>query len=316
MYGRGLRRRLPPCSAATRQDPDGVLPDVLAAGHPGALLRRGDRDGRGPARRRAARPSAPPCSGTTPKTAASRPPRRGTSCAQPVDGPFGPAHINAAAAKRDPGFAVELHRDADPAVPGMSRARLGQVCPHQAGLTGGVAAPLHVGRLHGGGRPQFRRRAGVCDGLGGPAGGRGRRPGGSGREGRGGAVLRRGRASGICSAARTSRSPTTAPSKSGAATATGTGGSGSSARANASSPEGARSPDGGRYPLRPRKLTGPLPCRNAGATLAQDTGSAGKQQAPSSSPGGPAMLKEAKAHVTRVRALDQLHRGDEIEARL
>ena len=28
------------------------------------------------------------------------------------------------------------------------------------------------------------------------------------------------------------------------------------------------------------------------------------------------MLKEAKAHVTRVRALDQLHRGDEIEARL
>lgn len=28
------------------------------------------------------------------------------------------------------------------------------------------------------------------------------------------------------------------------------------------------------------------------------------------------MLKEAKAHTKRVRALDQLHRGDEIEARL
>lgn len=28
------------------------------------------------------------------------------------------------------------------------------------------------------------------------------------------------------------------------------------------------------------------------------------------------MLKEATTHVTRVRALDQLHRGDEIEARL
>jgi hypothetical protein len=28
------------------------------------------------------------------------------------------------------------------------------------------------------------------------------------------------------------------------------------------------------------------------------------------------MLKEATAHVTRIRALDQLHRGDEIEARL
>ena len=28
------------------------------------------------------------------------------------------------------------------------------------------------------------------------------------------------------------------------------------------------------------------------------------------------MLKEAKVHTRRVRALDQLHRGDEIEARL
>ena len=28
------------------------------------------------------------------------------------------------------------------------------------------------------------------------------------------------------------------------------------------------------------------------------------------------MLKEAKAHVIRIRAVDQLHRGDEIEARL
>ncbi len=28
------------------------------------------------------------------------------------------------------------------------------------------------------------------------------------------------------------------------------------------------------------------------------------------------MLKEAKARITRVRDLDQLHRGDEIEARL
>lgn len=28
------------------------------------------------------------------------------------------------------------------------------------------------------------------------------------------------------------------------------------------------------------------------------------------------MLKEAKVQITRIRALDQLHRGDEIEARL
>ena len=28
------------------------------------------------------------------------------------------------------------------------------------------------------------------------------------------------------------------------------------------------------------------------------------------------MVNDAKAHVTRIRAVDQLHRGDEIEARL
>jgi hypothetical protein len=41
-----------------------------------------------------------------------------------------------------------------------------------------------------------------------------------------------------------------------------------------------------------------------------------QEQAPAPAEEAQAMLKEAKAHVTRVRALDQLHRGDEIEARL
>jgi maltose alpha-D-glucosyltransferase/alpha-amylase len=49
LYGRGIRRRLAPM-LRVRSPPDRprVRPPVLAAGHPGAALRRGDRDGRGP----------------------------------------------------------------------------------------------------------------------------------------------------------------------------------------------------------------------------------------------------------------------------
>ncbi|GAC1388099.1 MAG: hypothetical protein NVSMB43_27040 [Pseudarthrobacter sp.] len=47
------------------------------------------------------------------------------------------------------------------------------------------------------------------------------------------------------------------------------------------------------------------------------TGRAGKRRHKLQlQPGGHTMLKEAKTHVTRVRTLDQLRRGDEIEARL
>ena len=44
-------------------DPDGLQPAVLPARHAGALLRRGDRDGREPRRRRAGSPCARRCSG-------------------------------------------------------------------------------------------------------------------------------------------------------------------------------------------------------------------------------------------------------------
>ena len=49
LYGRGLRRRLPTMVGRRRAaHPDGVLARLLAARHAGALLRRGDRDGREP----------------------------------------------------------------------------------------------------------------------------------------------------------------------------------------------------------------------------------------------------------------------------
>ena len=55
LYGRGLRRRLPTMlDGDERGDPHGLLARVLAARHAGAVLRRGDRDGREPRRSRAA----------------------------------------------------------------------------------------------------------------------------------------------------------------------------------------------------------------------------------------------------------------------
>ena len=49
LFGRGLRRRLPPMlDGDAAGDPDGLQPRVLAARHAGAVLRRGDRDGREP----------------------------------------------------------------------------------------------------------------------------------------------------------------------------------------------------------------------------------------------------------------------------
>ena len=49
LYGRGIRRRLAPMLRGdTPPDRARVRPTVLAAGHAGAAVRRGDRDGRGP----------------------------------------------------------------------------------------------------------------------------------------------------------------------------------------------------------------------------------------------------------------------------
>ena len=64
LYGRGLRRRLPPMLGGDQRRMRMVYsPDVLAARHPGALLRRGDRHGREPRHRRGGSPCARRCSG-------------------------------------------------------------------------------------------------------------------------------------------------------------------------------------------------------------------------------------------------------------
>ena len=102
MYGRGLRRRLP---TMLDGDPARIrMVYSLMFSLPGTpVLFYGEEIGMGEdLRRRAARPSAPPCNGTTPKTAASPPPRPKDLVAQVVDGYFGPKNVNAAAAKRDP----------------------------------------------------------------------------------------------------------------------------------------------------------------------------------------------------------------------
>ena len=71
---RGVDARLRPRDRAAAADdarrrppphPHGLQPAVLAARHARAVLRRGDRHGREPRRRRAGRPCARPCSGPT-----------------------------------------------------------------------------------------------------------------------------------------------------------------------------------------------------------------------------------------------------------
>ena len=82
--------------------PARLLPDVLAARHPDALLRRGDRHGREPRRRGPARRAHPDAVGRRPQRRLlhARPKRRLTR-PQP-SGLFGPEHVNAAAQRQDP----------------------------------------------------------------------------------------------------------------------------------------------------------------------------------------------------------------------
>ena len=111
LYGRGLRRRLP-----TMLDGDPrrirMVYSLLFSlpGHPGALLRRGDRHGREPRRRRAGWPCARRCSGRPGATAASprAPPSR---LRRPVrEGAFGPEHVNVADQRTRPRLAAGVHR--------------------------------------------------------------------------------------------------------------------------------------------------------------------------------------------------------------
>ena len=125
IYGRGLKRRLPTMlGRRPAAHPDGLQPAVLAARHPGALLRRGDRDGRGPRRPRAGWPCAPRCSG---RRAQRRLLDRRPASADPAAG-AGRLRARRTSTSRPaarPRLAVDLHARADPALPGVPRARAG-----------------------------------------------------------------------------------------------------------------------------------------------------------------------------------------------
>ena len=237
MYGRGLRRRLPTMLGG---DPARIrMVYSLMFSLPGTpVLFYGEEIGMGEdlrAKGRSAVRSPMQWDDTENGGFSTAPP--GDLVAQLVDGPLRPGAHQRRGRETGSGLAVELHRHADPALPGMPRARLGQVRTHQAGLP---AVLLHRCTWDGstvivahnfGAEPASVTAAAASPEE------RGRRPGDpDGRAVRG--VRTPGPCSGTCSAARTSRSPTTAASKS-RWTATATGGSGSSARGNASSPEAA-----------------------------------------------------------------------------
>ena len=76
VYGRGLKRRVPPMlGRGSAAHPDGVQPALLPARHADALLRRGDRDGRGPRGRGPDGGALARCSGS-PVAPAASPTRR------------------------------------------------------------------------------------------------------------------------------------------------------------------------------------------------------------------------------------------------
>ena len=104
VYGRGLRRRLPPMLDGDQRRIRLVLqPAVLPARHAGAVLRRGDRHGREPRRPRGGWPSGRRCSGPSGRKrrvlhrGRRRPSRRRSSA-----GAFGPKHVNVEAQRPDP----------------------------------------------------------------------------------------------------------------------------------------------------------------------------------------------------------------------
>ena len=124
LYGRGLRRRLPPMLDGDPPDPAGLQPAVLPARHAGALLRRGDRPGREPeGRGRDGRPGP---------DAVDRRPRGGFSTADPsVPGPLaeggsGRSTSTSATSSRDPDSL--LRSSAPRRATGVAGAGLGRPC--------------------------------------------------------------------------------------------------------------------------------------------------------------------------------------------
>jgi hypothetical protein len=155
MYGRGLRRRLRPGA-----DADGLFAHVLSARDAGALLRRGDRDGREPGDRgalRGARADAVVLGG------ARRVHARGRG-ADPAAGrrrAVRPSARQRGGAAARPRVAAQLDGAAHPAAARVPRAGLGRVDDPRAGGRGGLRAAGGLGRFggRGGAQPRGPRRA-------------------------------------------------------------------------------------------------------------------------------------------------------------
>ena len=126
IYGRGLRRRLPPMLDGDPRRIRMVYSLLFSLpGHAGAVLRRGDRHGREPGRRGPERGAhADAVDRRTQRRLLRRAARRGWP-APTVEGGFGPEHVNVAAQRRDPDSLLSVHDAARPALPGGARARLG-----------------------------------------------------------------------------------------------------------------------------------------------------------------------------------------------
>ena len=101
-----LRPRAPPTSAFDARrgpppHPHGLQPAVLAARHPCAVLRRGDRDGRGALGRGPQRRPHARCSGRDARNGGFSDARPSRLPGPVVQGGFGPEHVNVEAQRRD-----------------------------------------------------------------------------------------------------------------------------------------------------------------------------------------------------------------------
>ena len=144
IYGRGLKRRLPHhAGRRPAPHPHGLQPALQPAGHPDALLRRGDRDGRGPGGRG-------PDGGAYPDAVVAGSQRRLLHRSPaPPDPAAGARRLRPRARQRErpearPRLAVDLHAHADPDLPRLSRAGLGRLPGAPAAAPGGPGAPLHL----------------------------------------------------------------------------------------------------------------------------------------------------------------------------